>query len=145
MSDSLEDILKLARDESLEDVMKDIAPHEWAKDEPTTATHCWSCGVRYDDQPGDGCTRETMHSWPDTLAREAEGHVRANDRQVGGDHYKRTPVEPWDVIGAWELDYFLGNALKYISRADVCNGSADLRKAIHYLQKAIEMRGTESD
>jgi hypothetical protein len=111
-------------------------------DERTTATHCWSCGVRYDDLPGPGCARETMHAWPDTLVTESE---RANDRQVGGTHYKRLSLEPWDVIASWDLDYFLGNALKYISRADACNGVGDLRKAVHYLQKAIEMRGRERE
>ena len=25
-------------------------------------------------------------------------------KQVGGDHYKQTTLQPWDVISAWSLD-----------------------------------------
>jgi hypothetical protein len=63
----------------------------------------------------------------------------ANTYQVGGDHYKMT-IEPWDVIHAWGLDYFAGSALKYISRAGKKGPRiTDLKKARHFLDKAIEL------
>jgi len=44
--------------------------------------------------------------------------------------------EPWDVIDDWKLNYFLGNAIKYIARADrKGNKMQDLEKAIQYIQK----------
>lgn len=48
--------------------------------------------------------------------------------------------EPRLVIVDWELDYYLGNALKYISRAGR-KGSAieDLRKAKQYIDFEIEL------
>jgi hypothetical protein len=65
---------------------------------------------------------------------------KANDVQHGGDHYKRFKgFEPWDVITAWELGYLDGTALKYISRWRHKNGVEDLKKAIHFLQKTIEV------
>ncbi len=46
--------------------------------------------------------------------------------------------EPIDVIEDWELDFCLGNALKYISRAGRKNDEIeDLRKAIFYIERKI--------
>lgn len=65
---------------------------------------------------------------------------RANDIQVGGNHYKQfAGHEPWDVITAWDLGYLDGTALKYIARWKHKNGVQDLKKAVHFLQKAIEV------
>lgn len=55
----------------------------------------------------------------------------------GGD----TPYETIKVIEAWNLDYSLGNAVKYISRAGKKPGVPlldDLRKAEWYIKHAIE-------
>lgn len=47
--------------------------------------------------------------------------------------------EPIEVIEDWELDFCLGNALKYISRAGRKNDTVeDLNKAIWYIQRKIE-------
>lgn len=70
------------------------------------------------------------------------GVSKANEVQYGGDHYKqfsKVNLEPWDVINAWGLGYFDGNALKYIARWSHKNGVEDLKKAVHYLQKLIEI------
>jgi hypothetical protein len=65
---------------------------------------------------------------------------KANEIQHGGDHYKRFKGhEPWDVITAWNLGYLDGTALKYIARWRYKNGIEDLKKAIHFLQKTIEV------
>ena len=64
---------------------------------------------------------------------------------INTDHYKNgRKYEPWDVIADWGLGYFLGNALKYISRAGRKDGNAygqDLMKAITYLQKELDNIG----
>jgi hypothetical protein len=49
--------------------------------------------------------------------------------------------EPLNVIADWDLNYRLGSALKYISRAgrkDPSKTTEDLRKAVFYLQREIE-------
>lgn len=58
-------------------------------------------------------------------------------------HYgsgKDDPYETIKVIDAWELDFCLGNAVKYLSRAgkkgDVIE---DLKKAIWYITHKIEL------
>ena len=55
-------------------------------------------------------------------------------------HYggEEDPYEAIKVIEAWELDFHLGNAVKYISRAGKKGSrSEDLKKAIWYLQRVV--------
>ena len=59
-------------------------------------------------------------------------------KQVGGDHYKQTALQPWDVISAWSLDPWLANVVKYVQRHQRKNGREDLLKAVHYLEYVIE-------
>ena len=61
----------------------------------------------------------------------------ARDKQVGGEHYQRR-IQPWDIVDAYDLSYYTGNAIKYILR-DKTNRIEDLYKAIHYLEKEIEI------
>jgi hypothetical protein len=56
-------------------------------------------------------------------------------------HYKVGGIETIDFIEAKGLNYHLGNAVKYISRADH-KGTAiqDLKKAVWYILRDIENR-----
>lgn len=66
--------------------------------------------------------------------------LSANEKQIGGDHYKKYgDLQPWDVITAWNLGYLDGTALKYIARWRDKGGIADIKKAIHFLEKFIEV------
>jgi hypothetical protein len=75
---------------------------------------------------------------------------RANDKQIGGDHYKSMGVEPWHVIDTWPLEQRIGayraGALKYLMR---CGGKDDriqeIKKAGHYIDKLIEVLNEESN
>ena len=60
-------------------------------------------------------------------------------------HYCFSDLQPWDVIDAWGVDYYLGNVLKYICRAGKKEPErlADLNKALHYLQKEVELAERE--
>lgn len=62
----------------------------------------------------------------------------ANDRQVGGNHYKKFKIEIWDFIVQNNIPYLEGNAIKYIARWREKGGVADIDKAVHYLQKLKE-------
>jgi Protein of unknwon function (DUF3310) len=57
------------------------------------------------------------------------------NKQIAGDHYKKMKIEPWEVIEANDMDFFEGNALKYLMRWQDKGGIADLDKAIHYIEK----------
>lgn len=65
--------------------------------------------------------------------------MQANDKQIGGNHYQAKSIQPWDVVAAWGLGFFEGNALKYLARWRTKGGVTDLNKAIHYLQKLVEI------
>ena len=54
-------------------------------------------------------------------------------------HYTAGGIETIDFIEAKELDYCLGNCVKYISRAGKKNVNKleDLNKAMWYLKRAI--------
>ena len=57
-------------------------------------------------------------------------------------HYggESNPYESIKVIDAWDLDFCLGNTVKYISRAGKKNTDKeleDLKKALWYLQHKI--------
>lgn len=52
--------------------------------------------------------------------------------------------KPIDVILDWDLDFCLGNAVKYISRAGRKDSIVqDLKKAIWYIEKEIEIAESE--
>jgi hypothetical protein len=65
--------------------------------------------------------------------------MSADEKQVGGDHYKAKSIQPWEVIERNNMGFFDGNALKYIMRYKEKGGVEDLKKAIHYIEKLIEM------
>ena len=65
--------------------------------------------------------------------------MNANEKQIGGEHYKSKAIQPWDYIASNGLGYFEGNIIKYVTRWLDKGGLADLEKAQHYLQKLIEI------
>ena len=61
------------------------------------------------------------------------------------DYYTRGNIEVWDFVRDQDLNYFLGNAIKYICRAGFKDDKAqDLAKAIHYLENELQHTLSES-
>ena len=84
-------------------------------------------------------TVEPVAYMPTTLQLQIE--ESANDKQVGGSHYKSLNIQPWDAMESWltpeEFRGFLkGNAIKYLARK---KNADDLQKAQHYLEKLNEV------
>ncbi len=72
--------------------------------------------------------------------------MSVNDKQHGGNHYKKYgDLQPWDVVIAWNLGYLEGTALKYIARWKDKNGVEDIMKAIHFLDKLIEVEKAKQE
>ena len=63
--------------------------------------------------------------------------MSANERQIGGDHYK-TEYEHWDLVLATGMGYLEGCATKYVSRWRKKDGVLGLEKALHYVEKLRE-------
>lgn len=64
--------------------------------------------------------------------------MAANERQVGGSHYKGR-IQHWDIVAELELDYFQGQITKYVMRWKLKGGIQDLEKAQHFLEKYVEL------
>lgn len=98
------------------------------------------------DPPGQRTGIRTVASKP------AEAHnglmgSKANDRQVGGQHYQNgagpcphcgKPIQHWDLAAMFGWDYFQGQITKYVMRWRSKNGLQDLEKGGHVLQKYLE-------
>jgi len=78
--------------------------------------------------------------------------LNALNRQEGGDHYRTLAVQPWEALESWLsadqfMGFLVGNAVKYLGRFNAVDyqkgGLTDLKKARHYLDKAIELMEAE--
>jgi hypothetical protein len=63
--------------------------------------------------------------------------MSANERQVGGDHYK-SKYQHWDWANNVGLAGLAYAASKYICRWRNKNGRQDVEKSLHYVEKMIE-------
>lgn len=71
---------------------------------------------------------------------------KVDQQQVGGSHYKDMAVQPWAAMESWMTPeqfagFLRGNAIKYLARCDAKGGLGDVKKAKHYIDKLIEVRG----
>lgn len=64
--------------------------------------------------------------------------MEANKIQIGGTHYK-TEYEHWDLAVKIPLNYLEGCTTKHVTRWRKKLGVQDLQKAMHYLNKLMEV------
>ena len=64
--------------------------------------------------------------------------MKPSDKQVGGDHYRKLAIQPSEYIYRNGLNWFEGNAIKYITRHRIKGGRQDIEKAMHYLELLLE-------
>lgn len=61
-------------------------------------------------------------------------------RQVGGDHYLKMKIQPWEIIDALGLNFYEGNILKYLVRKKPgVDRVTDLKKLIHCTEHLIAL------
>lgn len=66
-------------------------------------------------------------------------NIRVDPNPISPEHYKRLSPEPKDVIRSWGLNFNLGSAVKYISRAGYKDEIVqDLKKAQQFIQFEID-------
>lgn len=54
-------------------------------------------------------------------------------------HYKQGKIEAIDLIESYNLNFNLGNAIKYIARCNYKNDKVnDLNKAIWYIERELQ-------
>lgn len=59
--------------------------------------------------------------------------------QVGGSHYKDSPIQPVEYSHANKLGFIEGSVVKYVSRHRQKNGRQDIEKAIHLLKILLDL------
>tara|TARA_R110002167_G_scaffold63865_2_gene180637 strand:+ start:2002 stop:2301 length:300 start_codon:yes stop_codon:yes gene_type:complete len=89
-------------------------------------------------------TREPFHDYISKKLKEDNEKFPqfsgARDKQVGGNHYKDSGIQPVDYIYQNNLDFLEGNIIKYTTRhRKKGEGSADIRKVIHYAELILEL------
>ena len=81
--------------------------------------------------------------------KDGANGTTANDIQVGGQHYKTMPVQPWEVMESVLtheefIGFLKGNVIKYSMRAGRKEGSDDANKARHYMMKLKEVQDAQA-
>lgn len=59
--------------------------------------------------------------------------------QIGGEHYAAA-YQHWDYVAETGLGYLEGNATKYLARFRKKHGVEDLKKALSYVLKVLEVQ-----
>lgn len=68
---------------------------------------------------------------------------KPSQKQIGGNHYKDMKISVSEYVYANQIDWYAGNAIKYLSRynkknKDLNKQIEDLNKSVHYIQLLIE-------
>lgn len=94
---------------------------------------CAEALERIDNAISERCKKNVKELNADTITM---GKFEAVDHPS---HYNAGKFEAIDVIEDWDLNFNMGNALKYISRAEhKGNKQQDIEKAIWYLKRELE-------
>ena len=91
-------------------------------------------------------SRISSPNWREEVSVTTNKIHSALDTQVGGAHYKDMAVQPWQALEAWLTPeeyrgYHKGVAIAYLAREQSKGGMQDIEKAVHHLQRLIEMQG----
>ena len=60
------------------------------------------------------------------------------DKQIGGSHYKKFKIQPYEFISKNDLSFFQGNVIKYVCRYLHKNKIEDIEKIKHYCDLEIK-------
>jgi len=75
------------------------------------------------------------------LVYSSKSEVLVSEKVDHPSHYNAGKIEVIDAIEDWKLGFNLGNALKYLARAEHKNNATeDLKKAIWYLTREVARR-----
>ena len=65
--------------------------------------------------------------------------MKATDKQVAGNHYKKLKIQPVEFAQKNELNNCEANIVKYVCRHRDKNGAEDIKKVIHYAELLLEL------
>lgn len=101
--------------------------------------------TKYYDKDGNEIDMEDYLRDAPTYAQEQLAEIERREAVNHPAYYKTGGIEAIDVIEAWNLDFCLGNTVKYIARCGKKSDKVleDLKKAAWYLNREIERMGRE--
>lgn len=70
----------------------------------------------------------------DKATKEHEARKSVSDTQIGGSHYTKYAIQPFEYTYKNKLSWPQGECIKYVTRFEDKGGEQDLDKAIHILQ-----------
>lgn len=129
----VEEFLIYAKDRMLREIKNGILEKDFNNDfviDPLTSSQSdyYSKQLKKIDQMLDICNKQIRENY-DNKNKEMINHPQ---------HYNMGKFEAIDVIEDWQLNFNLGNTVKYISRAGhKDNIIQDLKKSLWYLQREI--------
>ena len=85
------------------------------------------------------------HTLEEYLQPPEENNLLGSDVEHPSHYRKDSGLEAIDAIEAWDLNFNLGNVVKYICRAGLkgdTDGIEDLEKALWYIQRELKSRAT---
>lgn len=109
-------------------------------------TDCAECGIEIKYPRGKDhpirCTVCGMQK-----LEQAKAPTSCTQVQEGGNHYHQGSIQPIEYIHANQLNFFEGNAIKYVTRARRKGTPVeDLKKALHYIQLNLKLEhGIDSE
>lgn len=126
--------IKVTKDMTEKDIMKVWVGDDWGSTKEQYTDEVWRAE----------CEQRSLN-----LKQKAREAVKANQKQIGGDHYKNMGVEPWDVVDTWPIEQQIGahrkDALKYLMRLyDKDTPLDNAAKALHCIEKLIEVLENEN-
>ena len=114
--------------EPVEETGDTYAHIKWTDEEPTPVNHKFESRV---------LTTEEAVNLLDLLDLEPNPSVKETVNHP--DHYQGNEYEAIDIIEDYNLNFHLGNVMKYVLRADKKNSRVeDLKKAAWYLNRELE-------
>jgi len=102
------------------------------------STNCTKCGKQVEH------INTVLNNWRCPHCNEHQSPSTVDHPK----HYNAGKIEAIDVIEDWDLDFCLGNAVKYIARAGHKNSDKieeDLQKAIWYIKRFIDRESGENN
>ena len=79
-----------------------------------------------------------MNVKPTDYRPSSSQKIESVSYQVGGNHYVKRKIQPWEIWKAYEMNPWEANALKYLLRyKDKGKPLEDLKKFKHYIEFLI--------
>lgn len=76
-----------------------------------------------------------LYEEPDTVGELAPGEYRVYENPIKPSHYNDTSITALQVIDSWDVNFYIGNVLKYLARYKKKGDPiGDLGKAMEYLE-----------